>query len=214
LEEAKKQEERKHYTSALEEYTIAIKFNPELYEGYERRGDIRIELWKDYSGAARDYSKALANPEKNFGLYFKRAKAYLKQKEYDKGIQDLDSAIALNSSYDSLYFYRAEVNHFIRHHFDKAIPDYNKIIELNKNFTDAWLGKALCLQSMGEYQQSIADFDKLILLNENQGDVFYYRAFSKLGLRDTSGACSDWFQAERLNFPQARSALNSYCTED
>lgn len=212
LAEAKKKEASKYYVSALQEYSIAIKFDEDLHDAYEGRGDIRIQLFKDYEGASEDYSKALEKEEKDFQLYFKRAKSFLQIKVYERGVQDLDSAIALNSSYDSLYFYRAEVNHFIKQDFKKAIPDYERIIRLNKDFSDAWMGRALCFQSLGEYQKSISDFNELIRMIPEQGDVFYYRAFSKMGLKDTSGACTDWFEAERLNFSQAREAINTYCT--
>jgi curved DNA-binding protein CbpA len=211
LEQAKACISKKSYILAHEEFTKAIEFNNDLYEAYEGRADVLYRSFRNYTQAEQDYSKALKGIIGDPDLYFKRAKCRLKLKEYDKGEEDITTAIAMQPGNDSLFFYRAEINHFIRQNFNKAIPDYSTIISRNKNFKDAWLGRALCFHNIGEYEKAVNDFNKVIHIEPGEGSHFYYRAFSKINLKDSSGACNDWIEAERLNFLQAREMVNKYC---
>jgi tetratricopeptide (TPR) repeat protein len=48
----------RNFNSALDEFTIAIAFNPNFAEAYYRRGKIRLSL-NDQKGAYFDFAKAL-----------------------------------------------------------------------------------------------------------------------------------------------------------
>lgn len=195
---------------ALESYTAAIGYDKSLTEAFIRRANLRIKKMNDYQGAIYDFTNALKQKQDAY-IYFQRAKCYIKIKNYPEVLNDLNSAIELNNTFDSLYYYRGEVNNHILHNFDKAIEDYKATINLNKNFTDAIFGKAISFQSIKKYKESIADFNTLIAMYPKEGSYYYYRAYSKLGLNETKDACEDWLQAEQHNFSEARNALDSNC---
>jgi curved DNA-binding protein CbpA len=195
---------------ALESYSAAIGYDHNLTEAFVRRGDLRIKKMHDYHGAIQDYSVALKQRHDD-QLYFKRAKCYIKLKKYPEVLQDLDSAIQLNKKFDSLYYYRGEVNNHINEDFEKAIADYNTTISITSNFSGAILGKAICLQSLKKYTESINEFNKLIELKPEEGSYYYYRAYSKLGLGNKEEACKDWHQAEQYNFFEAGTAIGIHC---
>lgn len=48
----------RNFNSALDEFTLAIAFNPNFAEAYYRRGKIRLSL-NDQKGAYFDFAKAL-----------------------------------------------------------------------------------------------------------------------------------------------------------
>ena len=48
-----------------------------------------------------------------------------------------------------------------------AIADYNKAIELNPNFADAYNNRGLAKYDLKDYKGAIADYNKAIELNPN-----------------------------------------------
>jgi curved DNA-binding protein CbpA len=212
LAEGIEMEKKNQYMFAMQSYSSAIGYDKKLIEAYLRRADLRSRYLLDYEGALSDYSSAIKNNEtEDAGLYFKRAKCYLKLKKYEEGLNDLDKASEISPKWDSLYFYKGEINNYILKKYADAIINYDKVLSLNKNSQDAWLGRALSKQNNHDYSGSIIDFDSLINLNPDQGSFYYYRAFSKIAMKDTVAACNDWFQAERMLFYEARELLNKYC---
>lgn len=210
LEEGLRLEAQNKDMFAMEHFSAAISYDESLTEAFIQRGNLRIKIMKDFTGAAGDYSKALKHKE-DAALYFKRAKCYLKLKRYEEGMTDLDKAIELNPTYDSLHYYKGEVNNYILKNYEAAIKNYEKVTALNNKFTEAILGKALSKQSLMDYEESIKDFNTLIQLKPENGSYFYYRAYSKMALKDTSAACNDWFQAEKFYFSESRKMINQYC---
>jgi curved DNA-binding protein CbpA len=210
LQEGILNESQKQDLFALESYTAAIGYDENLTEAFIRRANLRIKKMNDYQGAIYDYTTVLKQ-KKDANIYFQRAKCYIKIKNYPEVLKDLNSAIELNNKFDSLYYYRGEVNNHILQNFSKAIEDYKTAIHLNKNFTEAIFGKAISLQSIEKYKESIDDFNTLIIMKPNEGSYYYYRAYSKFGLKETKAACEDWLQAEQRGFLEARKALDSNC---
>ncbi|MCK4970844.1 MAG: tetratricopeptide repeat protein, partial [Thermoplasmata archaeon] len=51
--------------------------------------------------------------------------------------------------------------------YEQAIAFYDKAIELNNNFDDAWNNKGNVLDDMGKYEDAIACYDKAIEINPN-----------------------------------------------
>lgn len=70
------------------------------------------------------------------------------------------------------------------HEYDEnAIPDFDKTIELNPNYTEAYIHRGLSYYGLGQYERAIKDFDKAIELNPNDHRVYSIRgeAYCKLG---------------------------------
>lgn len=195
---------------AMQYYSEAIGYDESLSEAYLLRAGLRIKLMKDYHGAILDYSKILEQKE-DPEIYFKRAKCHIQLKKYEEVMNDLNKAITLNPKFDTLYFYKGEVNNYILKKYAEAIKDYDKTLALNPKFNEALLGRGISKQNILNYKGSINDFNTLIQMKPEEGSYYYYRAYSKFYLKDTSSACNDWFQAERLYFIEARNLLNKYC---
>ncbi|MFH1825248.1 MAG: tetratricopeptide repeat protein [Candidatus Firestonebacteria bacterium] len=81
---------------------------------------------------------------------------YLIKKEYDKAIYTLTKAIGLYPTniayYDrgNAYYYKGEI--------DKAIDDFNKSIEIEKNFYPPFIGRGNAYFCKGQYDKAISDY--------------------------------------------------------
>jgi curved DNA-binding protein CbpA len=206
------QEKNKEYFSALESYSNALEYDDEFTEAYKKRAELRLRIFNDYKGGFQDYNKAINSSEKKkWDLYFSRAKCNIKLKKYDEAVHDLREAAILKPAFDSLYFYQGEINNYKLEKYSEAIINYRQVLVLNSGFTEAHFGKAICHQYLGEFKQSLADFNKVLQNDPRSGRTYYYRGFSLLGLKDTTGACNDWNYGILLGFDESEDALAKYC---
>ena len=63
--------------------------------------------------------------------------------------------------------------------YKDAIKDFDKVIELEPNFPDAYYNKAVSINHLGIYDEAIEYYDKAIELNPNYSESYCNRAISK-----------------------------------
>lgn len=61
--------------------------------------------------------------------------------------------------------------------FEAAVENYNKVIQKNPNFADAYLGLGMAYKELGKYDEAYAATSKAIKLRPT-----YYQAYYNLGL--------------------------------
>jgi antitoxin component YwqK of YwqJK toxin-antitoxin module len=72
-----------------------------------------------------------------------------------------------------------------------AMDDYNKSIELNPNFSEAFFNRGILNKVMENYQGALEDYNKAIELDEDS-EAYRYRAGIKSTLKDFVGAMNDY----------------------
>jgi len=91
-----------------------------------------------------------------------------------------------------------------------AISDFNKAIEINPNYLEAFYNRGLCKQLLEDYDQAIIDFNKAIEINPNYERIHYIynnRGIVRRRTGDMKGACSDWRKASALGSANAKMTL-------
>lgn len=98
------------FQGAIEDYTAALKINPNFSLAYNNRGNARSRL-KDYQGAINDFTQAI-QINRNWGtlgiasVYNNRGNAYAALGELQRGIVDYNQAIRLDSNNANAYYNR------------------------------------------------------------------------------------------------------------
>jgi tetratricopeptide (TPR) repeat protein len=72
-----------------------------------------------------------------------------------------------------------------------AIPDFDKAIELNPDFADAYFNRGCAKGSLEQIADALADFDAAIHLNPDYVDAYCTRALVKSALGCTREAMQD-----------------------
>ena len=121
-----------HYTSAIEEFNMSVKNNPNNSSAFNNRGLTYIGLEK-YDKAMLDFNKALQIKSNFYEAYSNRGLDYIKLKEYDKGIEDCNKAINLKSDYPFSYKYRG-MAYLEQKKYSLAIKDFLKSSVLMKEY--------------------------------------------------------------------------------
>jgi len=83
--------------------------------------------------------------------------------------------------------------------YEEAIAEYNKAIEIDPSYAQAYNNRGDAYDNKGQYDLAIADYNKAIELDPNRGLFYYNRgfAYSKKGRRDL--AISDLNKAIELS---------------
>jgi len=59
--------------------------------------------------------------------------------------------------------------------YEEAIASYDRVIAINPNSDDAWVGRGNALDDSGKPQEALAAYDRAIALNPNSEWAWYNR---------------------------------------
>ena len=68
-------------------------------------------------------------------------------------------------------FYNSGVEKYEKGDYQGAIADYDKAIEINPQYADAYINRGIAKYDLKDYQGAIADYDKAIEINPQYADA-------------------------------------------
>jgi tetratricopeptide (TPR) repeat protein len=73
--------------------------------------------------------------------------------------------------------------HYCKKEYSEAIKWYDKAIELDPKYADAWYNKGNALNSLGKYEEAIENFDKALKIDPNYASAWNNKGYAidKLG---------------------------------
>ena len=92
--------------------------------------------------------------------------------------------------------------------FSAAIASYDKAIELNPEYADAYNNRGNALSGLERYAEAIASFDKAIALNPELAVAYYNRGVALVDLERYAEAIASYDKAIALN-PEYAAAYNN-----
>ncbi len=140
---------------SMKDCNKVIQLAPADPRGYNCRGYAEQQLMQ-YDASLADLGEALRrNP--NFGLaYGNRGTTFNLTQQYDRAIKDFNEAIRLLPRNHVFYIRRGNSYRNLKQ-YDKAIHDYTEAIRLSPKSVDAYHGRALAEQAMGDTAGANAD---------------------------------------------------------
>ena len=124
----------------------------------------------------------------------KRLKAVETGYNKARGNEVLKTKVSPSKQRAEEYFYSAFAKDDLGD-YTGAIQDYNKAIELDPDFVDAYNNRGIDKHSLGDKIGAIQDYNKAIELDPYKADVYYNRAIAKSRLGDGRGAIQDYNKA-------------------
>jgi len=107
----------------------------------------------------------------------------------------------------SFYLLRGN-SYALTNQFDKSVADYNKIIQLNPNYAEAYNNMGIVWWEKGDYDKAIVDCNKAIQLNPNLTEAYSNRGITWWKKGDYDKALADFNKAIQLN-PNFADAYNN-----
>lgn len=101
------------------------------------------------------------------------------------------SVVSNNKSSAIEYFESGKSKYNQLNDYGGAMDDFNKSIEINPNFSEAFFNRGILKKVMEDYQGALEDYNKAIELDENS-EAYRFRAGIKSILNDFVGAMKDY----------------------
>lgn len=124
-------------------------------------------------------------------------------------ITALNSVVILAQNADS--YYLAGRQKVEAKNFTGAIQDFTSAIKLNPKHEMAYVSRALCRMTQGEWSLAIPDCNKALQINPNQGVAYFVRGCAKANTK--KNGCDDLKNALRLGYPKAQAGLDQFCND-
>lgn len=192
---------------ALNDFSTAIKFDPQYGDAYSKRGDTylkkgnSLEACKDFKKGMENKSEEAKNKyDENFcwekGIaYFKDGKTQLNLKKYNEALVLLNQSLQIYSD-SAVYACRSKV-YLGLSNADSAMLDITKAMELAPNNSGYYHVRGTMNFAAGDNQAAFDDFSKCIALNPSAG-AYYNRALVSEALAQQNSAMFDYNQVIRL----------------
>jgi tetratricopeptide (TPR) repeat protein len=185
---------------AINDYNEALRINSENQEtrmiSYEGRGSCLAEqgdkkqaiedlnkaglaavITRNHDVAISILSKVLELEPTNFFAYWRRGIAYDNSGNYQKAIEDHNSALKYKPNNDTgIEIYSNRGNSRLQlGDVPGAIEDYNQAISIDQKFVLAYQNRGSAYSQLGNYKKAIEDFTKAIELAPNLAYVYLLR---------------------------------------
>lgn len=160
------------YKGAIENFTQAIRLQPDYADAYTFRSSARLYL-EEYQEALADSTQAIRLAPNSAIAYNNRCYARARGRgDYQGAIEDCNKAIQLDpntinsaASYSSRCYVRAGMG-------DKtALSDCNQALKIDPNYLYSYEDQGLARSALGDKNGAIEDFQRAAKLFSDRGDI-------------------------------------------
>lgn len=189
---------------AIEQYSEAVKLNPENTYAYTHRG-IAKDILGQRESAIEDFDIAIRIDPKNYKAYNGRASSKADLDRNEEAIADFDAAIRIKPEYAKAYNNRGAAKAGLGRD-EEAIADYSRAIQINSGHAEAYLNRGAAKTGLGKHEEAIADYDEAIRIRPGFVEAYFYRGNAKANLGRYKDAIEDFSDAINRN----REYTNAY----
>ncbi|NLS91140.1 MAG: tetratricopeptide repeat protein [Planctomycetaceae bacterium] len=182
------------FDEAFADYEAALKLNPEL--GGDWLGGAIALKRGHFKEAIEQFDAVLETDPTRPRVYFDRAEAWYRLREYGSALRDVDQAIRLGPDVARYLRFRAQVL-LEAGQIDEASAQYEAARVQDPGFKEGWLGGAIALKQ-GKFREAIEQFDAELEAHPTRPRVYFDRADAWYRLREYDNALRDIDEAIKL----------------
>jgi tetratricopeptide (TPR) repeat protein len=129
---------------------------------------------QDYTGAIKEFNKALRYKAGLAEAYYGRAEAKYYLAQFEEALRDINKAIEINKEEPKVYLIRGEIYNATKKPSD-ALLDFDKALELKSNYSEALCQKALVLFQTGKEKNAFELLENSIETYQTDAILYYGR---------------------------------------
>jgi len=174
-----------------------IEKNPDFLEAYIVRSEMHAAIGLKHADplfirvAFRDLETVIGKAPNDPQGYYHRGTLYARSDgDFDRAIDDLNRAIALDANHVDSYVHRAII-YSKKNEWQKVISDCTKVIELSPDIVNPYIDRGLAYINMDMPSKALADFNKFVELEPDNADAYAKRGFTHSQLGNIQEAISD-----------------------
>lgn len=186
---------------ALENYSRAIRLDPQFVEAYYLRG-LLFAKTEEYDKAFQDQSRVLEFDTENARAYTARGVVRAALGENEWALKDLDKGCTLAPRSSEAFYHRGLVRARLEMPSD-AVSDLRFALELDPQLDAAYLALGDVYAATGDHWQAIDNYDRAIELDPQSGTAYYARGQARVALREFERAIADYSRVLELDAGRA-----------
>ena len=195
--------ERGQYSDSLTWLDKAIAINPDDTGIWYAHGHALVNLMR-YSDALTSFDKALPStrislrPGSRRDIRLPTWSNIQKQSRHTKG-QLKSIRISLRRGITAVL---PSLN---SGRYSDAVKSYDRAIEINPDFSEAWYNRGIALTELGRYTDAVTSYDKAVEINPDFPEAWYNRGIALTELGRYTDAVTSYDKAVEINpdFPEA-----------
>lgn len=183
-----------------------------------------------------EISLKLVTDNNNADIYFNRALEFAMVQDFKSAIEDLNKAILIRPNFMLAYFCRANIRYklvdYNKNNVDQnnaaidnkkniiekqplfdvqmIMRDYEKVNELNPDFSFAYFNKANILCTQKEFQTAISNYSKCIEIDPDFAEAYFNRGLTFLFIGEDSKGLADLSKAGELGIYKAYNLIQRF----
>ncbi|CCJ31312.1 unnamed protein product, partial [Pneumocystis jirovecii] len=165
----------KNYDSASKSFSKAIELGcSESLQSvaYNMSGTFKF-IQGNTHDALEDFNKAIEIDPNDTQNYIKRASVYMELGDRSATWSDFETAQSVNPNDPDIYYHRGQM-HFITGEFSEAAKNYQKSIDLDKDFIFSHIQYGVVQYKLGNIALSMSIFRKCLKMFQKSSDVYNY----------------------------------------
>lgn len=183
-------------TAAIEDYTQAIRLDPQFSDAYFRRAITRQDQG-DKQGAIADYDETIRlNPNKAIA-YYNRGVAFYNLGKYQEAITNFSQYINFAPNDISAYYVRGASFRQLRDGHG-TLANFDQIVRLDPTNPKSYYNRGLARTMLSDREGTVADFTEAIRLDPRFTDAYINRATVLRRLGNREGAIQDLTMALQI----------------
>ncbi len=179
---------QERFNKAVDDFTAALKQNPELADAHGNLGWALMEL-DDLPTAIAEFNEAIRLNARDANYFEGRAAAYASNDQPRKAIEDFTQAIRWQPHNAGLYRDRGDV-YAAQDEFARAIADYSRAIKQEEK-AEYYNSRGVAYAEQGRIDKAISDYDRAIELDSQNAAYYFNRASAYFEQDDLQAALND-----------------------
>ncbi|MFN7909386.1 MAG: tetratricopeptide repeat protein [Microcystis sp.] len=189
----KRENLKKFHSSILQRQSVVYRFLGDFSTSAGREREAR----ENYEQALSVINQAISLVPNNSNHYNEKLLVLYELKRYDEGLAAINQAI--NLAPRAVWYVNRGGIYYNQQKYELALSDYNKAIELNRNFAMAYYNRGLLYYNQQKYDLALSDYSKAIDINRNDAVAYVNRGILYDDLQKYDLALADYTKAIELN---------------
>ena len=207
------------YEEAIHFFSLLIQMNRKDLESHLYKG-ICLKKLKKYDDAINTLSKSISIDPKYYPAYLQRGICYTNMKIFGKAINDFihyskNQANGSKEITDEDFYYHRALCYINSSNIEDAINDLNKVIEINKNNSNAFFKLGFCFllrKDKNNFTQNLENailkFDEAIKIDSKHTEAYFNKALALTNLSKYKEAIESYNKVLELNKNDIESMYN------
>lgn len=187
----------KDYELADKYADMAIMINDKSAYSYYRKGNVMLVVER-YDAAAEVFKKCIELEPEDLDYYHSISYCYSKTGQLELSFEYANRAIFLDKNSAYSYFRKAWALQEMEK-YNESISCYEKCIECDSTFVDAYANISFCYSKLKDFKKSILYANKAIMVNKDYAYSHYRKAWALHNMGKFDEAIDDYIEAIELD---------------